>query len=177
MRNTNEKYGKVAIVIHWVMALMIIALVFIGFSLDDIEKPLKFTIIGLHKATGTLVLILGLFRWYWMISNDSPAPVEGMSKADIGISHATKWILMLALIGMPMSGIIMSMFAGHGISMYGLFEISPMLDKNIDNAKFFGSLHELGAYAISGIIGLHVLAALKHHFINKDNVLNRMLGK
>jgi len=177
MRNTTEKYGKVAIVIHWIMALMIIALVFIGFSLGDIEKPLKFTIIGLHKATGTLVLILGLFRWYWMISNDSPAPAKGMSKADIGISHATKWILMLALIGMPMSGIIMSMFAGHAINMYGLFEITPMLEKNIPNAKFFGSLHEIGAYVISIIIGLHVLAALKHHFINKDNVLSRMLGR
>ncbi len=177
MRNTKEKYGKVAIVIHWIMALMVIALVFIGFSLDDIEKPLKFTIIGLHKATGTLVLVLALFRWYWMISNESPAPVEGMSKAEIGISHATKWILMLALIGMPMSGIIMSMFAGYGIDIYGLFEILPMFEKNIDNAKFFGSLHELGAYAISIIIGLHILAALKHHFINKDNVFKRMLGR
>ena len=177
MRNTNEKYGKVAIILHWLMALMVIALVFIGFNLDDIEKPLKFTIIGLHKATGTLVLILALFRWYWMISNESPAPVESMSKAEIGISHATKWILMLALIGMPLSGIIMSMFAGHSIDIYGLFEISPMLEKNIDTAKAFGSLHELGGYAISIVIALHILAALKHHFINKDNVLKRMLGR
>lgn len=177
MRNTKEKYGKVAIIIHWVMALMIITLVVIGFSLDSIDKPLKFTIMGLHKATGTLVLVLGLFRWYWMISNDSPAPVDGMSKADIGISHATKWILMLALIAMPMSGIFMSMLAGHGINIYGLFEISPLFEKNIDNAKLFGLMHEIGAYVISVIIGLHILAALKHHFINKDNVLKRMLGR
>lgn len=176
MRNTKESYGKVAIILHWLMALMVIGLVFIGFALDDIEKPLKFTVIGLHKATGVLVLIIGLFRWYWMLTNESPAPVDGMSKAEIGISHATKWILMLMLIGMPMSGIIMSMLAGHGIDMYGMFSIDPLFEKDRETAKIFGAMHGIGGRVLALIIVLHLLASLKHHFISKDNVLKRMLG-
>ncbi len=177
MRNTNEHYGKMAIILHWLMAVMIISLVFIGFMIDDFEKPFKFTMIGLHKATGTLILILSLFRWYWTISNQSPKPLDSLTKAEIGISHATKWLLMVLLILMPISGALMSMFAGYGIDMYGLFEITPFFDKDKSMGDIFHEVHEIGGYLIAGVIILHVLAALKHHFIKKDNTLNRMLGK
>lgn len=177
MKNTNEHYGKMAMALHWLMAIMIISLIFIGFMIDDFDKPLKITMLGLHKATGTLILLLGLFRWYWSISNQTPKPIDSLTKAEVGISHAVKWLLMLMLIFMPITGALLSMFSGYGIDMYGIFEIIPFVDKSERLADIFHEVHEIGGFIIAGFITLHILAALKHHFIKKDNTLNRMLGK
>ena len=178
LKNTTDSYGTLSIVIHWLMAIMIIALLFVGFSMGDMpDGDEKWKIYGLHKATGLLILSLALFRWYWMLSNAKPNPVEGLSKAEIGLSHGTKWILMLAMVVMPVAGIILSLADGHAISFYGLFTIEGFAEKNEPLADFFHEVHEIGAIVIATVIVLHLLAALKHHFIKKDNTLNRMLGR
>jgi len=178
LKNTNESYGKLTVILHWLMAAMIIGLVAAGFLMDMMEKgDLRSFVVTSHKATGFVVIFLGLFRWYWMITNQSPSPLASLTKAEIGISHATKWLLMLLLLVMPISGMLMSMFHGYGINFYGLFNIAPFVAENKDIGKVFGSIHEIGAYAISIVIGLHVIAAIRHHFIKKDDTLNRILGR
>lgn len=178
LKNTSNSYGSLAIVLHWLMAIMIIALIFVGFSMGEMpDGDEKWKIYALHKATGLVILSLALFRWYWMLSNPKPDPVEGLSKAEIGLSHGTKWILMLAMVGMPVAGIIMSLAGGHDISFYGLFTIEGFAEKNEALGGFFHEVHEIGGIVIAIVIVLHLLAALKHHFIKKDNTLNRMLGR
>ncbi len=130
-----------------------------------------------HKATGFLILVLALFRWYWMLTSEKLQSLPGWEKKDIAISHATKWLLMLMLLGMPVSGWLMSMAAGHGINFYGLFDIPVLMEKSKAVGGFFHEMHEIGAYAISAVVVLHILAALKHHLIVKDDTLNRMLGR
>ena len=178
LKNTTSQYGKLTIALHWLTAILVIALIFVGFFMGTLEKgPDKFQIIQLHKATGFLVLWLALFRWYWTLTNKKVAPLEGWSSAVIGISHATKWVLMLMILAMPISGWVMSMAAGHGISFYGLFEIPVLIEKNKAIGGFFHEAHEIGAWVIAIIVGLHILAALKHHLIVKDDTLKRMLGR
>ena len=178
LRNTENSYGRLAILLHWLMALMVIGMIAAGYILDAIGKgATKDFIAMMHVSTGVVVLLLALFRWYWSISSKAPKPLEGVTKAETGMAHATKWLLMIAMLGMPLSGFFMVMLHGHGVSIYGLFEVPALLSENKDIGWLFGKAHGLGGYAISAIIGLHILGAIKHHFINKDNTLNRMLGK
>ena len=178
LRNTTEKYGKVAIAIHWIMAIMIITMLFVGSSMVDMpDGDEKWKIYGLHKASGLIVLGLALFRWFWMLTNDKPEALSTWSKAETGISHATKWILMLMLLIMPIAGITMSIAGGHGVSFFGIFTIPGLAEKNEMIDGIFHEIHEIGALVIVVIGGLHILAAIKHHFMDKDNTLNRMLGR
>ncbi len=178
LRNTKETYGKMAIGLHWLMALMVLGLIAVGFLMEMMGKgPTKMMVVNLHKATGLMVLLIGLFRWYWTITNQTPSPLGNPSKAETGISHATKWLLMLLLLGMPLSGILMSMFHGHGINVYGLFEVPVLVSENKDFGKLFGRMHGLGAWVISAMVLLHILGAVKNQFINKDKSLDRMLGR
>ncbi len=178
LRNTDTSYGKVTIIIHWLMVVMVIALLTVGFVMGEMDKGAERTaIIQLHKASGFILLLLALFRWYWTLSGQNPKPVDGLTKAEISISHATKWTLLLLLLAMPMSGVLMSMFFGHGINLYGLFEIPSFLPENEDIGEAFEEIHEVLAFVLMAVFALHALAALKHHFISKDDTLKRMLGK
>jgi len=157
---------------------MVIALLTVGFIMTDMDKgATRDSIIGLHKASGFVLLLLALFRWYWTLSGQNPKPIDGMTKGEIGISHATKWTLLLLLLVMPISGMMMSMYFGYGIDLYGLIEIPSILAKDEDMGEVFEEVHEVLAYLLIALFSLHALAALKHHFISKDNTLNRMLGK
>jgi len=178
LRNTEESYGKLTIILHWLMAIVIIGLIVAGFSIDFMEKgDFRSFVIGTHKATGFILIFIGLFRWYWMLTSKTPSILEGTTKAETGIAHGTKWMLMLLLLVMPISGMLMSMFHGYGINLYGLIEVTPWVEKNKEVAQIFGQIHEIAAYLISLMIGLHLLGAVRHHFIKKDDTLNRMLGK
>jgi len=178
LRNTQENYGSLTIGLHWLMAAMILGLIIVGFLMELMGKgPNKDLLVNLHKATGLMVLIVGLFRWYWTISSQKTAHIQGLSKTEVGASHAVKWLLMLLLLAMPISGLLMSMFHGYGVNVYGLFEIPSLVSKNKTVGGLFGRIHGVGAYLISAIVVIHILAAIRHHFIKKDDTLKRMLGK
>ena len=178
LKNTETSYGKMSIILHWLMSVMVIGMVAVGFIVDAMSRgETKDMIVGLHISTGFIVLMLALFRWYWMLSNKKLSPVEGVSKAETGMSHATKWLLMLAIVAMPLSGMLMIMSFGKGVNVYGLFEVPALVSENKYVGRLFVKLHGWGGYAISAVIGLHIAGAIYHHFIKKDDTLNRMLGK
>ena len=177
-KNTAESYGSVAIALHWLMAIIIITLIAVGFYMGGLpDGDDKWKIYGIHKATGLIVLCLASFRWYWVLTNPKPKPLENWSKLDTALSHATKWILMLMMLTMPIAGIIMSRASGNAIDFFGLFTIPAFAEKNESLANLAHEAHEIGGIVIAIIIVLHILAALKHHFISKDSTLKRMLGK
>ncbi|TQV89634.1 cytochrome b [Aliikangiella coralliicola] len=178
LRNTESHYGKLTIIMHWLMAAMIIGMIVVGFVMDNMEDgDLKWKIYALHKATGVILLILALFRWYWTLSNKKLQPLESYSQLDIKLAHAGKWFLMLLILLMPVSGLIMSIAAGKSVNMFGLFTIPGLDEKNHQIAGLFHSVHEIAAWIISAVVGLHILFAFKHHWLSKDATLTRMLGK
>ncbi|MDQ7050698.1 MAG: cytochrome b [Enterobacterales bacterium] len=165
LRNTESTYGKVTIIIHWLMVLMVVTLLTVGFIMADMDKgATRDSIIGLHKASGFVLLLLALFRWYWTLSGQNPKPIEGMTKAEIGISHAAKWTLLLLLLIMPISGVLMSMYFGYGISVYGLFEIPSFLAKNKDLGEAFEEIHEVIAYILIAVFCTTCCSRLKTSF-------------
>lgn len=178
LKNTATQYGKLAIILHWGMALFIISIIAVGFFMTSMEDgDTKWAIYRLHKAFGVLILVLALFRWFWVLSNEKVGALDSYSKMEIGLAHAGKWFLMLLMLVMPASGLIMSIAGGRAVDFFGLFKIPAFAEANKSLAGMFHDVHVYAAWGLSIIIGLHLLFALKHHFLDKDATLQRMLGR
>ncbi len=176
IRNTLNSYGVVAKGFHWLMALLIISVLIVGLLLEDYENTPDFLkLIGLHKEFGILVLMLAVLRLGWKvldISPSLPASMSAASKLAAKLGHFGLYALMFA---MPISGWIVSSAAGYPVSFFGLFVLPDLVAVNKDFSHDVKELHELFANALMGLLALHVLAALLHHFYYRDNILTRML--
>lgn len=176
LRNTKNTFGSIAKGFHWIMVLGFIALYVIGFYMTGLPLgPEMFEKIALHKSIGILVLGLALFRLVWRFTNQNPElPIDMPAHERIG-AHLSHIALYGVMIVMPLSGWAMSSAANYPVSVFGWFTLPNIMDPSKDAVEFLKSFHGIMAWAILALIALHVLAALKHHFINKDNVLTRMI--
>ena len=177
MRLTNNEthFGLVAIIFHWLMALLIIGLLGVGLYMTGLPIGIqKLKLYGWHKEFGILVLALVILRIIWRLTNTTP--VLSLPKLELlaaRLAHLALYVLMLA---MPLSGWLMTSAAGLPPSFFGLFILPSLVAPNDELRQLFALAHEWLAYGLIGIIGVHTLAALKHHFIDKDNVLKRMIS-
>lgn len=176
MRNSTETYGWLSKGLHWVMACLIIGLLALGIIMTDMPAaPQKYELYGLHKAFGIIVLSLVIIRIIWRITNPTPTLPTTMPRWQRIASHAVHGALYAAMIGMPLSGWLMSSSFGYPTSVFGLIELPHLVDKNPARGELLGEIHETGMIAFFVLLALHVGAALMHHFINKDGILKRML--
>lgn len=176
LRNNHEKYGAIAKCFHWVMALAILAMLVIGFKMTGLPmSPDKFRVYGIHKSIGALILIATFLRLFWRFINmvpELPADMPTWQKLGAHGLHVALYILMFV---MPLSGWLMSSAAGFQVSVFGWFLLPNLIAPDAGLRALLGIAHEILAYAIIALVGLHILAALKHHFIDKDTILRRML--
>lgn len=177
LRNNSDSYGSVAKAFHWVVAILIIGLLAVGFYMGGLPKedPSRMGIYGLHKALGITVLAVVSVRLLWKSVNVRPVLPASMSKIEkcgAQIGHALLYVFAFA---MPLSGWAMSSAAGYPVSMFGLFNMPMLVGPDKDLAKAMNELHGNMAIALIAILVLHIVAALFHHFVRKDNVLIRML--
>lgn len=175
LKNTNSSYGLITKLFHWLMSIIIICLLIVGFTMTSMEPSAdKWQLYSLHKSTGVVVLSLVVLRFLWSLINiqlNLPTDLPSWQKLASRITHYLLYIFMFL---MPISGILMSRFGGHEVNVFNFFIIPP-LEKNLDLAGFFYNLHGISAFAFAGLIGLHISAGLYHHFIRKDNILIRMI--
>lgn len=175
LKNDLSNYGSVARIIHWLMAFGIIFMLIIGYYMARFaEPPYKYWCYDLHKATGVVLLALGLIRVWWRLANISPSLPADTPLWQRFAAHTNIFLLYLLLLIMPISGVLMSLLGGWPISVYGLFTIKPVA-KLADLSGLFWQAHVWAGYTFVGCFCLHVLGALHHHFIRKDQVLRRML--
>ncbi len=175
LSRTPANYSATARHIHWLMAFLIIATFVLALVIDDLPKSWKANSISLHKATGLAILLLLAFRILWRFMHRPPSLVELNPKLRrlAGLGHFTLYALMLAV---SVFGLIYAALRGLGLE-FGLFSISPIFEANRAAARPYRQLHELSAYALLGLAGLHAITALWHHYIRKDGVLQKMLPK
>ena len=173
LRNTTDRYGSVAKLLHWVTAAMLVGLVILGLIVSEMERgPDKQQLEGIHISTGLVLLVLITLRLLRRLRDPAPAdPVDapGWQKT---AEHVTHWALYAAIYFQVLIGIL-----GEGqrpIAFFGLFEFGPLLERNQAQHELFEEVHASGWIVIAVLAGLHVLAALYHHFIRKDDVLRRM---
>ncbi|HCK18356.1 MAG TPA: cytochrome B [Thalassospira sp.] len=175
LRSTKNAFGAVTKTIHWVMALLVISVFSIGWYMDLLPLGMeKLEWISRHKSLGVTVLALVVLRVIWRHREPTP---EGLGKTRIErlaakAGHLGLYLLMFA---MPLTGWTMSSAANFPVSVYGLFTLPNLVSPNQELFETLRTVHWLLSWAVAGLVGVHILAALKHHFWDRDATLRRML--
>jgi cytochrome b561 len=178
-RNSLSRYGLISIVLHWSVALLVFGLFGLGLWMVDLGyySSWRQTAPALHKSLGLLVFGLMLLRLIWRFFSPAP-PLLSSYSARIRLAAKLGHSLLYAgLFALMIAGYLISTADGRGISFFALFEV-PALFSGIDNQEdIAGTVHEYLAWALVVFAGFHALAACKHHFIDHDVTLKRMLGR
>lgn len=176
LRNTENSFGSIAKFFHWLIALCIIGLIIVGLTMVNItDKPLKMQIFNYHKLFGLTVLALVILRILWRWVNIVPKLPASMPRWEFALESAVKFALYFCILLMPISGWIFSSAAGYYPHIGNIVFAAPGIPKSKAIAEFFKQVHITTAWVLIGLLVLHILGALKHHFINKDNILRRMM--
>ncbi len=166
-------YTRVARWLHWGIGLLIIGNL-IGGLAHDIAPAL---IMPLHKSTGLLILTLSLVRLGWRLTHRPPAYPAGMADWERTVGSITHGLFYVLMILIPLTGWIMASAGSRPLDFYGLFAVMKLpVEKGSTLVDISGEGHELLAFAMIGLLVLHIAAALRHHLVLKDGVLRRMLG-
>lgn len=174
--NTAETYGFVAKLLHWVIALLVIGMLCVGILMSKLpDTPFKGQVYMIHKLTGLCILILMIVRLIWVLINPKPRLPSTVPAWQGFLARSLHWGFYVLLIIMPISGLVMSTAAGRPPLLFGWEIAMPGIPLNKQIASQAAQTHGLLMWVIIAMIILHILAAFKHHFINKDNVLRRML--
>jgi len=172
----TKGYGVTARLLHWGMAILIVALFLIAWNMEDLPKDSdeRRDMFALHRALGVLAGLMIVLRLLWVsVSVDYLLPAEG-SKLQALAAKLGHWGLYALMLAMPISGVLGSIYGGHSIDVFGLFTIPRQPDSDFI-AGYTDLAHELGQYALMALVGVHVLAALLHQFVQKDATLTRMI--
>jgi cytochrome b561 len=176
LKNTRETYGTVSKTLHWLIALLIITLVIVGYIMTDMAPgDLKWTFYSLHKATGVTVFMLVVLRLIWRLQNINPSLPASLPYWQVFLSNLTIILLYIMMFLMPLSGLVFSLMSGHAVSYFGLFTIPALSQGATPMGSAARFIHIYGAYSLIGFVILHILGGFYHHFILKDNVLKRMM--
>ncbi len=174
--SATQDYKSSAKWLHWLIALMVFGLLGVGLYMTELRiSPQKIQLYMTHKSVGLTVLMLMLLRLAYRLKNPAPAlpvGIPGWQKTASHISHA---LLYLLLIAMPISGWLMNSASGFPMKYFGLVRVPDLIARSQENLAIFKAAHSYIAWTLIALIGVHVLAALKHHFIDRDSVLRRML--
>lgn len=173
--SSPASYDPVAKGLHWLMAVLIIGLWCVGLTMEEMPKgDLRSQVIGIHKALGVVVLALVVVRLAWRATHRTPELPDGMpalEKLGAKLGHRALYALMVAI---PVDGILMSQAGGRAVNVFG-FVLPTLVEKNEQMKKFWGEGHELLAWVLAVVLVVHVVAALRHHVMLKDDVMRRML--
>ena len=169
-------YTATAKALHWLMALLLFGLLALGFYMQDLPlSPQKLQLYSWHKWAGVTVFLLVLFRLAWRVTHRPPALPDHMPKVMQLAAHAGHALLYLLMIAIPLSGWLMSSAKGFQTVWFGILPIPDLVDKNKELGDLLQTVHESLNWLLVAVIAGHVGAALKHHFIDKDDILTRML--
>lgn len=176
IKNLADRWGGVSITLHWLTALMIAGLVVVGLLMQELgNSPTKIQIYGLHKSIGLTVLALTVLRLLWRLFAGVPEPVAGTPRWQRWASGATHGALYVVLLAMPLSGWLYNSASGFPLKWFGLFKLPKLSSYDAEVKAFALQAHETLFLVLVAIVGVHALAALKHHYFGRDRTLARML--
>ena len=160
-----DGYDNVAKALHWLMALMILTLLGVGIYMHDLPKEdtLRPTLYMMHKASGMTVLFLLFIRVIWRVLHKPPSlgRYSDIVKKAASVTHVSLYILMFAV---PVAGYLLSAYHGYAVDYFGLFKLPLLVGKDKELADLAGEAHEYLAFAMIGILVLHIAGAIKHRF-------------
>jgi cytochrome b561 len=176
LKSDDNSRGSLARTFHWVMALLIISLGLVGLWMTGLSNsPQKIKIYAIHKSVGLTVLALVLLRLSWRLFDRRPREVP-MPAWQAWAAHATHWLLYALMLALPLSGWLYNSASGYPLQWFWAFNL-PSLSGGADPAlkSFAHFVHEWGFWLLAALLIAHVGGALKHHLLDRDDTLVRML--
>lgn len=179
---TSSYYTRTAQILHWVMAIIFILVWVVGFYSGnflsyDVDGSFKGDVISFHKNIATTIIFLVVVRIFWRYTHPVPGLPDSMSKGMKIAAHFGHLALYFMLIALPVTGCLYSWSLGYPAPVLYLFNLPPLIGVDPSVTAIAKPLHIWLSWAVGFLIVGHVLAALKHHFVDKDNVLKSMLKK
>lgn len=179
--NTKQAFGWVSVTLHWIAALGVLAMIYTGlqgaWAEEANNRDLHRAFMSLHVSIGGTIIIFALARVFAHYAQTQPALPSGETKALQGVARITHHVLLLAILLQFISGPLLVWSGAHPINIFNVIALpSPFAERNRDAHEIADSLHLIGRWTLFIIIPLHVLAALKHEFLDRDGVLMQMLS-
>lgn len=179
-----RRYTLVAIVLHWAIAAAVLTNLYLGWRMNRAEGMDKFTLFQLHKSVGITVLALTLLRLVWRLAHRPPTLPPTMTRWERTAAHSAHLVFYLLMVAMPLTGwaIVSASALNIPTLLYGtiplphlgfVHDLSLAGRHGVETGA--GTTHVLLAYLFAGLIVLHVAAALKHQFLDRDEVMFRMM--
>lgn len=163
---------------HWLIALMIAATFALGSVMTDMKiSPSKLQYYSWHKWLGVTVLGLVALRLITRLLTKAPTYPTSMPAWEVKAAHSTHALLYVLMFAVPLSGYFYTCAAGYPVVYLGLFQLPSLIAPNVELKSMLKELHESLTTVILIVVCLHILAALKHRFIDKDDILQRMLPR
>jgi len=177
-KNTSNSFGWVTISLHWVLAFALIGMYFLGDYMVDLDYYDQWykSAPDIHRSIGVIIGSLMLLRLLWNTFQTKPEHVGDDKPAVKLMAKSAHYILYALVFVLVISGYLISTAKGQGVDVFGFFEVPALLADNKDRGELAGDIHEWIGLGFMGLVALHALAALLHHFWHKDRTLKRMLG-
>lgn len=158
------------------MAILIVAAFGLGLIVGDMKfSPTTLLYISYHKWLGVTVFLFAVIRVLWRLTHPAPALDSGLSPFEKMAANATHHLLYVLIFVAPLTGYFYSLAAGFPIVYLGIVPIPSLIGPNPEIAGLLKEVHEIAVFTMAGLVGLHVVGALKHYFIDRDGTLARML--
>jgi cytochrome b561 len=171
-----NRYTHTAIGLHWAMALLIFAAFPVGLLMVDLPlSPTKLKIYSYHKWVGVTIFLLALTRLLWRVTHAAPAMPDSVPRWQQALAGATHMLLYLLIVAIPVSGWLMSSALGFQTVYLGVLPLPDLLEKDKVLGEQLRFVHMFLNYTLAALVLVHVGAALKHHMIDGDEILTRML--
>ncbi|OEZ62229.1 cytochrome b [Duganella sp. HH105] len=172
-----QRYTKTAMLLHWLTALLIIAAFFLGLTMVDIHgiTPTKLKYYSWHKWLGVTVLGVAAIRLLWRSANRPPQPLASIPAWQHKVADGMHYLLYFFIFAVPVSGYLYSYAAGVPVVYLGLFQLPALIEPNAELKPILKTVHYVLTMTMAAAVVAHALAALKHHFIDRDVTLKRML--
>ena len=177
LRNTTERFGSVSKVLHWLVCILLTAQFILIWCRNSLAhgSPERTHYMQLHRAVGVTIFLVGLVFIFWRMLNQQPLPPASQPRWQRLVAKIVHRSLLILLVLMPMVGYVLSCAEGKAVNFFGVFTLPCLIPEHKNLFTLFAGIHEELGILILILVGIHVLAALTHHFILKDDVLKRML--
>jgi cytochrome b561 len=168
------RYSSTAIALHWFMAMMIIGLIAVGFYMSSQKiTPSVIKLYMTHKSVGLCVLALAMIRIIWRLTHKPPA-LPAMPNWQAKASHISHALLYALMVMMPLSGWLMNSATGTPMKLFGMLKIPSLIEKSSEQVELWKNVHGIFAWGLVVLISVHIMAAIKHQFFQRDGLMRRM---
>ncbi len=172
----QDRYDRVAVLLHWLLGLALLAQIAFGWVLGEIARgtPARALAINLHKSSGLILALLIVVRIFWRLRHRPPAYPQAMDARKVLAARGGHLLLYLCMIGLPLSGYLASNFSRHGILFLGMVPLAPWGPDDKAAYALLNGTHDILGLAFSALVAGHILIAIYHARIARDGLVARM---